>query len=1460
MLPEEKYCLYLFILCFKIVFTLSTDRRVSCPDMCTCDIRPRTGKTSNAEWSKLKCGGDNLTLIDQLHLNEIEPHLTQLEISSSRITYLGNSFLKLPLLQKLYLNKNEIQKIEVGAFDELRNLKRLDLSYNNINELPKDVFEPLQSLERLKLSHNSITRIHEGVFNGLLSLKQLDISDNPLHCDCKLVWLIEWSKNSSVKLTQPPECKSPPQLNGQPLKKLRLNCNEDENPYSSSVGLELKPMHNQVVFEGDSLNLRCRSVPAGSLGGESRDARVTWSWENKDPTYYFNKIKIENRSFIEHGSVESQLKIDRIERGHSGDWYCHLLSEQGNHSTAISIIVLSDDSKYCSQIETKNNKGIYYWPKTIVGFTVDLPCQGEQTNALVNRVEPRAMYYCNESGYWENLNTSQCPYINENTKILEQFSRVNLSIAKGDVLDSAKKLRNFTGNGKKFTDTMDVVFISRTIENYLKFVEGEKELGFVLVDIIASVMQLPKVLLTEAQKESIACSSLVKSVEVICRDIPAFQSHKTNLAVDEFDVTGMFSGIRCIWYSYTNLEKNPGKFFHCSTNNKTVLLGSSDRIIEASIQIPTTLFYQLERQGKSTRDFRQLIVTMYENNKFFPTIEDSVEDVTSCVIGSKLVGVEVTNLTDPIYIMLRPAAISYTTLPTPVWWDQSLNNGSGKWSQEGCHPSHFTQGLLAFYCDRLGYFGLLQDTRFVNEYSGSCGIYQTEDRKICQGVGLVLHYLSLSTLLWMSVTASNMYKRLSKSDHLDNPAEDDLPPGVPIQKPILGLYLVGWGIGLIVCGISGAVNLREYASRNFCFLGSGPALSAVFVPAGMLLAFLFLFYFLTFCAIRNNDMNGQLSEGTQGTENVDLELLEVPVANGCVDRRSLQSMVTTDSDDVEDPEHSPIIQLKAHIIVLVMYCMLWAIAALTLTDTFRNYFSYQEDVCSILYCVLAFCLGTFILYFYCVARSDVRSQWTMMRKVLRGKQVRCCRSRTISDSHGNVQMASSAVVITNGNNTRHTVSALSSSSINSSGLTTKSNSHNSNRVKAVKKLNNCDPREDPVVIHNKTSNNVNLVAMHRQMYRSNNSMPTYHEITGPDCIEAFYNPRQSIVARKFFKKQRRNKRNDLGLRRRGDGGGTSDGEVPQARRTWRPSAESAVFLSSDMENASEKIGPTFFGYGSKVNNTNIHVGQSSRHKKSQSPKDPNILTDSDEESRNKLPLDRLVIGAEGEAGTSASAGNDRTKNYDSGLSRVDEISVSEEVNSIAVNASESSEYQGRPKKASRAKECDTDDDYSNDICNDGVNPTPDYRTVELQCSLGENSCSDLNSEINFCDSTNNDDSSCHTNGEACKCHPEYRPSHKRSRESEPECDSFHRKIDNMRLRSDKSFSESNDGGSDDGTLPHTPTRYITVVDPQFGLVKVSLTDAKESPGKRSASYDDDNDDTLVEDTIPPGKIKEETTV
>lgn len=165
------------ILLLNVVAILYADNKVSqvCPAHCRCFIiRARDDKSSTEEGSKVKCSWSSFErlIMEDLKLNDVKPHILQLKISSN-ITYLENSFLKLHLLEKLDLSRNEIEGISDEAFINLKNLKRLDLSYNKIENLQKEMFESLHSLERLKLNNNLIVHIFEGVFESLMSLKTL---------------------------------------------------------------------------------------------------------------------------------------------------------------------------------------------------------------------------------------------------------------------------------------------------------------------------------------------------------------------------------------------------------------------------------------------------------------------------------------------------------------------------------------------------------------------------------------------------------------------------------------------------------------------------------------------------------------------------------------------------------------------------------------------------------------------------------------------------------------------------------------------------------------------------------------------------------------------------------------------------------------------------------------------------------------------------------------------------------------------------------------------------------------------------------------------------------------------------------------------------------------------------------------------------------------------------------------
>lgn len=613
----------------------------------------------------------------------------------------------------------------------------------------------------------------------------------------------------------------------------------------------------------------------------------------------------------------------------------------------------------------------------------------------------------------------------------------------------------------------------------------------------------------------------------------------------------------------------------------------------------------------------------------------------------------VTNLTYPVTIRLRtPPSVAFEIIPfTPVWWDPSLNNGTGSWSSEGCDFNYVLQDHLVFSCDNFGYYGLLQDisqigyTETLNKfrlshpaiYIGSTilfvaffiaimtyllcyddiqmpkkakhclintwmaisflcfmynfGIYQTEDLRLCQIIGIFLHYFSLCSLLWICVSINCMYKRLSKNTTIEL-HEDELPSEQPIQKPILGLYLVGWGVAMIICGISAAININDYSSSSHCFLKLGPPLSALYIPFIVLSIFIFVFCLLVRCAIYNLDVNGHLSEGTQATENVDLDLLEPSFPN--VENRSIRSNSTT--SEIEDPEHAPITQLKAYIIFLLMYVATWLCCAFSTVQPF-HFSSYEEDIFSWMYAVLATLLAAFTLFFYCVARNDVRTQWGAFCRWSRGKKT-CFRTRNVSDNSTNIPQIQIQPLPPQPIGNEITITSRSSSR---SSNNTKSNSHNSNMFKAAD-LNSSFTDSQGTKI-----NNVNLISLHRQQYRIQ-GIPNIIE-NPTSAADVFYNPHQSTVARKFFKRQKRHmmKRTNL---------------------TARPhdSSDAVSVLSEPKRLCGDpSIDQNMFGTNSKVNNTNIHIEYVKKIKQ----KNPNIFSDSDDfEATNRVSVENIVKNAD----------------------------------------------------------------------------------------------------------------------------------------------------------------------------------------------------------------------------------------
>ncbi|KAK5649954.1 hypothetical protein RI129_000983 [Pyrocoelia pectoralis] len=1232
-----------------------------CPKNCACK---HSVHREGPDWIKVRCGDTvPVSYLEELDLLNIASEIVQLNLSRNHLKAFTPK-IQFLALQKLDLSKNRLTALYNNQFIEVPNLKRLDISGNNINHIELLAFATLNQLERIKLNQNYINTIEKGTFKFLEALKQLDISDNPLTCNCELLWLLEWTQKASVKLISNPRCSSPSTFKGIPLRKLQIgidiHCKSPAGSRELPL-LDLLPNHSQVVFEGDSVQITCKTptiFESFDVSDMQNNVYLHWLWSDLEITNDFSNVEIDNHYSVESGLLYSTLKISSINHNQAGVWSCQLSST--NYSQGLALIVISEKTKFCPIIKTDNNKGSYVWPQTVVNNTVNLPCKSTQVNREV--AQQRATHSCSLTGEWNNLNTSLCAYVSETTKILEQFSKANLT--KTTALESIKHLNNYTFNLKSFKDTIDLEFLVLTLEKYLNLLPEEKELPSFLMDILNNLLYLSKRYLEESEIMYNTSTKMIKLIETIASYVTSPILHKVIKCCCRriFREARTFVGLTCTWY--TNLFNNSDKMFYCITSNQPVLSGMEDRVVEASIQIPASLFYQLQQQDVVLdHSMQKLLIVMLSNSKLFRLDNLYIDrDITSAIVGVKLGNLFVSNLTDPIYVMLRtpPKMIFDTISVTPVWWNMHGGTGRGNWSSSGCELSHEVQDSIVFHCNQLGYYALLQNISYSSAvkvgakfrlshpaiYVGSLllfvslfivilsycvcymsiqmpkkakhslinmwiavvlllfvyvfGIYQTEDVQLCQIIGLILHYLTLCSLFWMCVGLTSMYKRLNRND-ITELQDDELPSDQPIQKPILGLYLIGWGIALIVCGISGAVNMKDYAAQKHCFLSSTPSLSALVIPVIVLLLILSALFLLIRCAIYSSDVNGHLSEGTQVTENVDLDMLEPSFPNP--DHNSVRSSSTkTRSSEIEDSEHVPSTQLKAYFIFLIIYLLSWFSCALATVKPFA--FQYEEDIFGVIYAIFATALGAFTLFFYCIARNDLRTQWLLLRNYFKRKTV-CFRTRNISDTAQNLpQIQIQPGCMQPISNTINTDIYAASRSSSRSSSHTKSNSNNSNVLKAAINLNSVTA-EEPIGAR---VNNVNLVVLHRQQYRSNSVTPNLIENPATSA-QMFYNPYQSTVARRFFKKQRQHmmKRNNLNIQKC----------VDQSEST------SAVSLKLITDNSS--IDQSIFGTNSKVNNTNIHV----EHFRKTKQKNPNVLSDShDELSLNNVPIEKLMMNAE----------------------------------------------------------------------------------------------------------------------------------------------------------------------------------------------------------------------------------------
>uniref|UniRef100_A0AAQ4Q1S1 Adhesion G protein-coupled receptor A1 n=1 Tax=Gasterosteus aculeatus aculeatus TaxID=481459 RepID=A0AAQ4Q1S1_GASAC len=412
--------------------------------------------------------------------------------------------------------------------------------------------------------------------------------------------------------------------------------------------------------------------------------------------------------------------------------------------------------------------------------------------------------------------------------------------------------------------------------------------------------------------------------------------------------------------------------------------------------------------------------------------------VSTPVAFTKLDGCSLGSAVHSVTIALRHFALGVD--PTAAYWDFDLLDGHGGWRAEGCHITGSGGNTTTIHCTHHNNFAVLMDLKkvlsfppypgeFLHPVVYACtavmllclfasiityivhhsairisrkgwhmllnfcfhtaltfavfagGINRIKYPIICQAVGVVLHYSSLSTMLWLGVTARNIYKQVTKKPPQ---SQDGDPPPPPPKQLLLRFYLVSGGVPLIICGVTAAVNIDNYGSGEqapYCWMAWEPSLGAFFGPGALITLVTCVYFVCTFIQLRRHpEKKYELKRPSE--EQQRLAAVDAPAhchqgaepgapaappggghcPAGCPGVPINPALLAN--------EHSFKAQLRTAAFTLFLFLATWTFGALAVSQG-----HFLDMIFSCLYGAFSVTLGLFILIHHCAKRDDVWHYW-----------------------------------------------------------------------------------------------------------------------------------------------------------------------------------------------------------------------------------------------------------------------------------------------------------------------------------------------------------------------------------------------------------------------------------------------------------------------------------------------------
>jgi G protein-coupled receptor 125 len=764
-------------------------------------------------------------------------NVVQYDLSGNSLTRLsGEDFASgnYLMLQKLILKNNQIEEIAADTFSTLKNLKYLDLSNNFLTNFSSAIIENLMSLDRVKL-------------NG-----------NPIKCNCHLSGLLTYASSRNIRLQG--TCLEPPRLKDRSL--TRLVVEELACPPEDPVGVEIRPNTNQLVFEGDPLKLSCkfkagRAVAPNWLHRNANNQTATVSPGGAV------ELTTSSRGTDQGTETESQLLIRHLLPRHGGMWAC----SWGGRTASVEVTVLSLTTPTCSSQISASNKGRYSWPRTMANLKIVLPCQANPNlqafrlcGALGHWEEPdlNSCFYLSEvtkvleQFAKTNLTFSKTSALESARRLKSYLTDVISLTDPHEAIFVTQTLHNYLEASGKHPELLPII-----MDIYSILITQDPQL---LADsrhgLVGVLQQAP---LKTPEFEYRSSSLVIEKCGIIGKSLSAGTCTWRRTSETGSSKPDTKTKARSPYKASCGQNSTGTGTMEASVRVPLISEGAfSEQSIVLSLVLSTNAFVSAKTKPLATSVLG--ITSGPVSNLINRTTPFVMTIRLSRAIGTsdRLVGARWNHYTDQWSpeqcqtlkssgLMSEGDSVTFqcccgfgffaafTTQDDEDEQDVieqvTTRGGSGNIPGSTYYPGQLhllpspvyvgsVIGLLCHLTACLCYLihrrrlKMTQPTRhaLINTWISvallmvafTLGVRPVLGKLPCQITGLLLHYLTLSSLLWMVVNASSLYKHITKSSRTDPETDSSLmeeamavghdsPP-----KPALRFYLIGWGIPLIV--------------------------------------------------------------------------------------------------------------------------------------------------------------------------------------------------------------------------------------------------------------------------------------------------------------------------------------------------------------------------------------------------------------------------------------------------------------------------------------------------------------------------------------------------------------------------------------------------------------------------------------------------------------------------------------